>query len=39
MEGAARKQGHRLAEVPRARMEELWDESKAAEKSRAGGAE
>jgi tetrapyrrole methylase family protein / MazG family protein len=39
MEGAAQKQGHRLAEVPRARMEELWDESKAEEKSRAGGAE
>jgi tetrapyrrole methylase family protein/MazG family protein len=38
MEAAAREQGHRLAEIPRARMEQLWDESKAAEKSRAGGA-
>jgi tetrapyrrole methylase family protein / MazG family protein len=39
MEATARAQGHRLAEVPRARMEELWDESKDAEKSRAGRAE
>jgi uncharacterized protein YabN with tetrapyrrole methylase and pyrophosphatase domain len=29
MEAAARKAGKRFADVPRARMEELWDESKA----------
>jgi len=28
MEEAARREGRRLAELPRARMEELWDESK-----------
>ena len=28
METAARRQGQRLADLPRARMEELWDESK-----------
>jgi|HubBroStandDraft_4_1064222.scaffolds.fasta_scaffold162028_2 MazG family protein len=28
MESAARREGKRLAELPRARMEELWDESK-----------
>jgi len=28
MEGAARREGKRLADLPRARMEELWDESK-----------
>ena len=30
MEGAARSEGKRLADLPRARMEELWDESKKA---------
>jgi MazG family protein len=30
MEGAARSEGKRLAALPRARMEELWDESKKA---------
>lgn len=29
MEAAARKAGKRFADIPRARMEELWDESKA----------
>jgi MazG family protein len=28
MESAARREGRRLADLPRARMEELWDESK-----------
>ncbi|MGA8304134.1 MAG: nucleoside triphosphate pyrophosphohydrolase [Candidatus Acidiferrales bacterium] len=28
MEGAARSEGRRLADLPRARMEELWEESK-----------
>ena len=28
MEGAARSEGRRLADLPRGRMEELWDESK-----------
>ncbi len=28
MEAAATREGHRLADLPRARMEELWDESK-----------
>ena len=28
MEGAARSEGKRLADLPRARMEELWEESK-----------
>ena len=28
MEAAARREGKRLADLPRARMEELWDESK-----------
>jgi MazG family protein len=28
MESAARREGQRLADLPRARMEELWDESK-----------
>jgi MazG family protein len=28
MESAARREGKRLADLPRARMEELWDESK-----------
>jgi hypothetical protein len=28
MEGAARREGQRLADLPRGRMEELWDESK-----------
>jgi MazG family protein len=28
MEGAARSEGKRLADLPRGRMEELWDESK-----------
>jgi MazG family protein len=31
MEEAARREGRRLAELPRARMEELWDESKSTE--------
>jgi MazG family protein len=31
MESAARRESARLADVPRARMEELWDESKAHE--------
>ncbi len=39
MEAAARKQGGPLADVPRGRMEELWDEAKAEEKSRAGKTE
>ena len=30
MEGAARSEGRRLADLPRGRMEELWDESKKA---------
>jgi MazG family protein len=30
MEGAAAREGNRLADLPRERMEELWDESKAA---------
>ena len=30
MEGAARSEGKRLADLPRARMEELWEESKKA---------
>ena len=30
MEGAARSEGRRLAELPRARMEELWEEAKKA---------
>jgi uncharacterized protein YabN with tetrapyrrole methylase and pyrophosphatase domain len=30
MEGAAQSEGRRLADLPRARMEELWDESKKA---------
>jgi len=30
MEGAARSEAERLADLPRARMEELWDESKKA---------
>ena len=30
MEGAARNEGKRLADLPRARMEELWDEAKKA---------
>jgi tetrapyrrole methylase family protein/MazG family protein len=30
MEGAARNEGKRLADLPRARMEELWEESKKA---------
>jgi tetrapyrrole methylase family protein/MazG family protein len=28
MEAAAMREGGRLADLPRARMEELWDESK-----------
>jgi tetrapyrrole methylase family protein/MazG family protein len=34
MEGAARSEGRRLADLPRARMEELWDESKKAPRSK-----
>ena len=30
MEGAARSEGKRLADLPRGRMEELWEESKKA---------
>jgi len=30
MEAAAAREGHRLADLPRARMEELWNESKSA---------
>jgi tetrapyrrole methylase family protein / MazG family protein len=37
MEAEARREGGRVADVPRGRMEELWDESKAEEKSRAAG--
>jgi MazG family protein len=35
MEAAAAREGHRFAELPRARMEELWDESKSANTARA----
>ena len=35
MEGAARREGRHLAEMPRKRMEELWDESKS-KKPRSG---
>jgi uncharacterized protein YabN with tetrapyrrole methylase and pyrophosphatase domain len=31
MESAAAREGRRLADLPRERMEELWDASKAAE--------
>ena len=34
MESAAAAEGHRLADVPRARMEELWDLSKSQEPAR-----
>ena len=34
MEGAARSEAERLADLPRARMEELWDESKKALRSK-----
>jgi len=34
MEGAARTEAKRLADLPRARMEELWDESKKAQRSK-----
>jgi tetrapyrrole methylase family protein/MazG family protein len=34
MEGAARSEAKRLADLPRARMEELWDESKKALRSK-----
>jgi tetrapyrrole methylase family protein/MazG family protein len=34
MEAAARENGRRLADLPRARMEELWNQSKMEEKSR-----
>jgi MazG family protein len=34
MEGAARTEAKRLADLPRARMEELWDESKKALRSK-----
>jgi len=30
MEGAARSEGKQLADLPRGRMEELWEESKKA---------
>jgi len=33
MESAAAREGHRFADLPRARMEELWNESKIAEES------
>jgi tetrapyrrole methylase family protein/MazG family protein len=33
MESAAAREGHRFADLPRARMEELWNESKSAEES------
>ena len=35
MESAARREGQRLSELPRKRMEELWDESKS-KKPRSG---
>jgi MazG family protein len=35
MENAAARQGHRLADLPRERMEELWNESKSASAARA----
>ena len=35
MEAAARRQGERLADLPRSRMEELWDESKLRKSPRA----
>jgi tetrapyrrole methylase family protein/MazG family protein len=34
MEGAARSGAKQLADLPRARMEELWDESKKALRSK-----
>lgn len=36
MEGAARSEGRRLADLPRERMEELWDESKKAPRFKKG---
>jgi tetrapyrrole methylase family protein/MazG family protein len=38
MEAGALKEGGRLADAPRKRMEELWDESKAEERSSAAGS-
>jgi tetrapyrrole methylase family protein / MazG family protein len=39
MESAATREGHRFADLPRARMEELWNESKIAEESAGLAAE
>lgn len=36
MEGAARSEGRQLADLPRGRMEELWDESKKAPRFKRG---
>jgi hypothetical protein len=36
MEGAARSEGRRLADLPRERMEELWEESKKAPRFKKG---
>jgi tetrapyrrole methylase family protein/MazG family protein len=38
MEAAARAEGSKLADVPRERMEELWDEAKAEDQAKVKGA-